>query len=382
MKTSTLHVVGCACVAALLAITAGCRHADPHYAYFASPAQAAPAPLEAFTVTNQLDPAWLKPPSDPFTLGPGDRLEIELLDETGSRVTTVVGPDGKLYFHLLQGLDVWGRTLGEVKGMMERELSQYIREQPRVNITLRGVESKRVWLLGRFQQAGVYNMPAPMTLLEAISMAGGGLSFSGTREAASGQLAEELADLRRSFVVRQGEFLPVDLHRLLTEGDISQNIYLQPDDFVYFAPTTLKEVYVIGAVVQPRPVLYSEGMTVAAAIAGAFGTAREAYLSQVAVVRGSLSQPQIAIVDYHDVVRGRAPDIELQPHDIVYVPYAPYRYLTRYANIILNTFVSSVAINAGTRFVAGERGGPGAGVFIPVGSGIQISPPPAPPIGR
>jgi polysaccharide export outer membrane protein len=174
--------------------------------------------------------------------------------------------------------------------------------------------------------------------------------------------------------------LPVDFHRLLNEGDLKQNIYLQPDDFVYFTPSYAREVHVIGAVFQPKAVPYTEGMTVAAAIAGAYGTVKDAYLRHVAVLRGSFNEPQIAIVDYNAIVHGAAPDMELEPNDIVYVPFAPYRYLRKYVDIILNTFVSSVAINAGTSAVI-KGGAQGAGIFIPIGSGVQIIPPPAPPIG-
>jgi hypothetical protein len=69
----------------------------------------------------------------------------------------------------------------------------------------------------------------------------------------------------------------------------------------------------------------------------------------------------------------------LEPNDIVYVPLTRYRYLRKYLDIALNTFVSSVAINAGTRIsTPSSQGTPG--VIIPVGSGITIIPPPAPPI--
>ena len=100
--------------------------------------------------------------------------------------------------------------------------------------------------------------------------------------------------------------------------------------------------------------------------------------NHVAVVRGSLAEPQIAIVDYKGVIKGQAQDIPLQPHDIVYVPFAPYRYLTRYLDIILNTFSSASAINAASAIVT-KTPTAGAGVFIPVGSGIQVIPPTSPP---
>jgi protein involved in polysaccharide export with SLBB domain len=223
-------------------------------------------------------------------------------------------------------------------------------------------------------------MAAPTTLLEAVAAAGGSQSFAGQRQISEGgPLGEDLADLHHSFVVRDGRMLPVDMYQLLDKGDLSQNIYLQPDDFVYFAPAYAKEVYVLGAVVQPKPVQYIRGMSLMQAIAGAYGTVRDAYLAHVTIVRGSLAQPQVAFVNYYDIVKGHAPDVALQPNDIVYVPLTRYRYLRKYLDVALNTFVSSVAINAGTKIsTPANRGIPG--VIIPAGSGITIVPPPAPPI--
>jgi protein involved in polysaccharide export with SLBB domain len=280
MKKSFLRIATTLGLCGAAVLIAGCQHTKPQFSRFENSAPLTAEP-NLITLTNQLDPAWLHAPTNRFTLGPGDHLEIELLDEEGSKTTTVVGPDGKIYFNLLPGLDVWGLTLGQAKSLIEQNLTNYVRSTPRVNLTLREVASKRVWVLGRVQQPGVYSMAAPMTLLEAISMAGGSLTFAGTRDISGGggPLGEELADLKHSFVVRNGKLLPVNFDALLNKGDLSQNIYLQPDDFIYFAPAYAREVYVLGAVVQPRPVGYTDEMTLAGAIAGAFGTVRDAYLT-------------------------------------------------------------------------------------------------------
>ena len=305
---------------------------------------------------------------------------MEILGEPASRSLTIVAPDGKLYFNLLPGVEVWGLTLSQAKEKLETELAKYVRQQPQLSVVLRGVESKRIWLLGRITTPGVYALAQPMTLLEAIAMAGGTLSPTSFRNQEAGDMGEELADLPHSFVLRQGQRLPIDFQRLLHQGDLSQNIYLQPDDFVYFPGATAREVFVLGAVTQPRPVPYRPGLTVAQAVASAYGTLAGAYLSHVTVVRGSLSNPQMAVVDYKKVIRGEAQDIALQPQDIVYVPFSPYRYLYRYVQLAIQTFVSSAAINAGERAVGGVPvGTSGAGVFIPVGSTIQVIPPASPP---
>src|SRR5690242_593748 len=332
--------------------------------------------LTAVAVTNGEGGDLLQPPAERFKLGPGDRLEIQILGDPTTRTTEVVGPDGKIYFNLLPGLDVWGLTLSETKARIEQEMLKYMREPPQVSVTLRSVGSRQVWLLGRLNQPGIYPMTGPMTLLEALAMAGGPVKPAELASLATGPMgvnfSQDIADLRRSFVIRDGRMLPVDFYRLLKEGDMSQNIYLQPDDFIYLPSVVTREVYVLGAVLQPRSVACREQMSLVAAIADAQGTIKDAYLSHVAVVRGSLSHPEIAVVDYKAIVRGRSPDVLLEPGDIVYVPLTPYHTLERYANMILNTFVSTVAINEGARAVSRNV----VPVGVSIGGGGSSAPPP------
>lgn len=312
--------------------------------------------LTAVAATNSVSADWLQPSPENFTLGPGDQLEIEFPGDKTSITPETVGPDGKIYFNLLPGLDVWGLTLPEVQALIETNLAQYVRQPPPVSVTLRAVASRRIWLLGRLNAPGIYPLTAPTTLLGALAEAGG--TISQERLAATGggpltpSLSQDIADLHHSFVMRDGKILPVDFYRLLKLGDMSQNIYLQSDDFVYVPSATANAVYVLGAVTQPRSVSYREQISLVSAIAGAQGTIKDAYLSHVAVVRGSLAQPKIAVVDYKAVIKGQSPDVLLEPGDIVYVPFTPYRTLERYANLILNTFVSTVAINEGARAVS------------------------------
>jgi protein involved in polysaccharide export with SLBB domain len=139
----------------------------------------------------------------------------------------------------------------------------------------------------------------------------------------------------------------LNFSKLLREGDMSQNIYLEPDDLVYLPSATAREIFVLGAVAIPQAVAYTEGMTLVSAIASAGGTIKDAHLSHVGVVRGTLSSPQIAVIDFKDIVRGRQTDVLVQPHDIVYVPFTPYQVLSRYLDLILNTFGRAMGANAG-----------------------------------
>lgn len=358
-----------------LLLLAGCIRPGPRFnPYVPRTYQETTFSQVAFT-NHKASAELLKPSPAPFTLGPGDKLEMEILGDPTSKTQTTVGADGKVYFHLLPGLDVWGLTLAETKALLEKELNRFIKEQPTVSVTLRGVESRKVWLLGRFTTPGVYTMPAPMTVLEAFAIAGGTMSMAGQRDSGAALTGEEVADLRRAFVIRKGERLSVDLHRLLNEGDLSQNIYLEPDDFIYVPTATAREITVLGAVAQPRTVPYVEGMGLIHAIAHANGPAPEAYQHHVAVVRGSLSDPRVGIIDYKDIATGRMPDVKLEPGDIVYMPYGPYRYLVRYADLILRTFVNTVAINEGTQAVDAQE----TSVVIPIGGGATPAPLTPPP---
>ena len=320
-----------------------------------------------------LDPGLLQPAATPFRLGPGDQLDIELVGDSSSMATVTVGPDGKIYYYLLAGLDVWGRTLAEARTQLNEQLRHYFREPPVVSLTLRTAASQRFWVLGRVGSPGLYTLAGPTSLLDALAQAGG-LSSSSPLASLAASLSvslpnasgPEAADLSHSFLIRQGHFLPVDFQRLLRDGDLSQNIYLQPDDFIFLPSVRTPQIHVLGAVVRPQSEKMGGSLTLVQAIAEAGGPDLEACLSNVAVLRGSLAHPAVAIFAVDAILHGKAPDVRLEPNDIVYVPYAPNRVLTRYVNLILDTFVRTVGVNEGAYAVTGKN--------TPVGVGVNLTP--------
>lgn len=340
MTTSVLTRLS---VAAALALLTACQSAAPKTK--GSSATAAATGNFARTATGEpIKSEWRSAPKEAFRLGPGDVLELEIIGDGTTRATTTVGADGRIYYYLLPGLSVSGLTLPETKALLEKQLLTYVRK-PDVSITLRTVTSKRVWVLGRLNTPGIYPLTSPMTVVEAISRAGGLFTsrFSGT--------TEELADLHHSFLIRGGKPIAIDFNRLLREGDMSQNIYLQPDDYIYLPSALSKEVQILGAVKSPRPIGFMDQVTLVSAISSAGGPDRNAQLSHVAIVRGSLSQPEIAIADLGAILAGKQPDIKLEPRDIVYVPTASFESLSKYAGMIVDTFVRTVSANEGGRAV-------------------------------
>jgi len=234
------------------------------------------------TVTNELSPELFQPDTELMTLGPGDQIEASILGTPNSRSTMTVGPDGRVYFYILPGIDVWGLTLPETKARLEKELSKYQRI-PQVTLALRAVGSKQVWMLGRLTRPGIYPLTGPTTLLESLAQAGG------PARSASQISTEELSDLRHSFVIREGQFLPVNFDRLLRHGDMSQNIYLRPGDFVYVPFALAHEVYVMGAVQSPRAIPYVDHMTLVSAMSGASGAVTYDILDHYCPVKFSVT---------------------------------------------------------------------------------------------
>jgi polysaccharide export outer membrane protein len=358
----------------LVLLFSGCETYPQPNARDAAPATSVPAfAVVQAAPTESLDPALLRPGDTAFHLGPGDQLDLEVMGDPSTRATVTVGPDGKIYYYMLPGLDVWGLTLPEARARLGDELKKYIREKPVVSLTLRVVASQRVWVLGRVNSPGIYVLAGPTTLLDAVAQAGG-LSSSTPSIAVAASLGvsgaagsgSDAADLSRSFIIRQGRVLPVDFQQLLRDGSLAQNVYLQPDDFIFLPSVRTPQVHILGAVIQPHSEPMTGALTVVQAIALSGGTEHDACLTNVAILRGSLAHPQIAVVAVDEILHGKAPDVRLEPGDIVFVPYAPQRVLTRYVNLILDTFARTLGVNAGTRVVTGNA--------TPISIGVNVSP--------
>jgi protein involved in polysaccharide export with SLBB domain len=357
--------------AGLLILGVGCKSTGPRFDPYLLPGQL-PGGYDSNVVfttlqsTNQVDPDLLAPPEDFYRLGPGDVIDIEVVGDPQSPASVLVGPDGKAYYSILPGMLVWGLTLAETTELLETSLEEYILVRPEVSVTLRTVASQRIWILGNVQQPGVYLLDIPRTILEAVSGAGGVVTIAGN--------SQELGDLANSFIMRDGQLLPIDMERLFHLGDLSQNIYLQPGDYIYIRPAVAREIYVLGAVLYPNVVPHGAKASVVSAIASVGGPVRYAYLQRVAVIRGSISNPSIAIVNYQAMIKGKAPDVHLQPGDIVYVPFVPWQKLLQFGEVILNEFVRTVALNEGIR----AGGGTGT-VNVSVSGGNPATPAPPTP---
>ncbi len=297
-----------------------------------------------------------------YRLGPGDRMQIYRItakqDDPLARVDTFVMPDGTVYFDLAQGVMAKGKTTTELSQELTRALTPFYKS-PQVAVSLLEVKSSRYFVLGKVWKPALYPLTQPTTLLEALARAGGLEVVGGTGT------SEELADLSRSFVVRDGKPLPVDFEALVRGGDSRYNIYLKNGDFVYLPPKSTQEILVLGWVVDPKAVGYREGMGLVAAVAEVGGFKKNAYLQRSLLLRGSLTKPKVAIVNLDSIMKGKKQDVKVEAGDILWIPQSPWDRLERYLDLVVNTTVQTVAANEGIRSVQGEQS-VGVSVSIPI----------------
>ncbi len=274
-----------------------------------------------------------------LTLGPGDVLTLSIYGEPDLTVKAMpIGPDGRISYLEANDVVAAGLTIDELRTKLNQEIGRFRRE-PQVIISPVAYNSKKYYVLGKVSQRGVFTLDRPTTILEAVATARGmetGIS--------SDRTMVELADLSHSFVARGGRKLPVDFQKLFEEGDLAQNIALEPDDYLYFPAAEQKEVYVLGEVTRPGPYAFTSNIGALSAVAARGGFTQQAWKTRLLVIRGSLEHPQTFVIDAANVLSAQSPDVKLQPRDIVYVSKRPWSKAEDLLDEAAAAFVTSAVV--------------------------------------
>lgn len=312
-------------------------------------------------LARPVPPEALRPSEAPYRVGPGDVLAIEVAEDARTRASVKVMPDGMLYFDVAEGVKVTGMTLKEVSANLSKSLAG---DYPAavVTVNLAEAQSQRYFILGQVKNPGAYPLGKPTTVIEAISQAGGLF----TAQNVTGD-SQELVDLDRSLLIRGEEIIPVDFRGLVEHGDMGQNAYVRPGDYLYLPSVQRRAVYVLGSVQNPGPVYFDTDPTILSSVAMAGGPRQDAVIINALVIRGSLTQPKVAKVNLHDIIRGQASDARLAAGDIVWVPNTVFTNLKNYTQAVLVTAAQAVAVQEGLSVLGKQTGG--AGVTITAGGG-------------
>jgi protein involved in polysaccharide export with SLBB domain len=108
------------------------------------------------------------------TIGPGDVFDVRVYGEEGLTGTYRVSSDGTIDYPLLGTISVQGMTPTEVTRLIEKGLvdGQFIRA-PNVSVFVKEYSSKKISIFGQVNKPGTFQYVDGMSIVEAISIAGG-----------------------------------------------------------------------------------------------------------------------------------------------------------------------------------------------------------------
>jgi len=188
----------------------------------------APEAVAQPTGTPAADPGGVKAkaPSegirgDDYLIGEGDILQISVFGEpTASVAGATVRPDGKISVPLVKDVLVAGLTPAKVESILQEQLAKSIRA-PDVTVIVSQINSKKIFMTGAVKREGPLKYTYRMTVLQAISEAGG---------------LSDYAKRKKIYILhyengRQYR-LPFDYIAVLKGEHMEQNILLAPGDTI------------------------------------------------------------------------------------------------------------------------------------------------------
>jgi len=107
----------------------------------------------------------------PLTVGPNDVLDVRVhrrpevsSPEAGTRVSA----EGTISLPLIGEVEVEGRSVSEVRALLEEAFGGYFRS-PSVAVSILEYQSKRFYLFGQLKRTGPVSMDRPLSAFEALS---------------------------------------------------------------------------------------------------------------------------------------------------------------------------------------------------------------------
>lgn len=329
-----------------------------------------------------------------YRIGPQDLLDINIFEAPELNRTVRVSENGEVSLPLLGGIHVVRLTARELENTLAAKLREFLKD-PHVSVMVTAIESHPVSVIGEVNKPGVFQVRGSKTLLEMLSMAQGLAPDAGdevlvmrnagynrgqdssaqTTPERSGETGSKDTDgiksgtgpddsgkngaLKNNATTstagtndvgnargQQGDTLAINLRHLLNSRDPGLNVPIYAGDIVKVTRAGI--VYVVGAVKKPGgfTVKGNEQMSLLKAIALAEGLSSTSSKGHTRIIRtdeGSGKRSEIP-VELGKILDGKAPDMNLQAADIVFVPNSTGKtVLFRSTDAIVNT-ASGVAI--------------------------------------
>ncbi len=221
-----------------------------------------------------------------YIIGEGDTLAISVWGEKELTISVKVRPDGKITLPAVGEVAAANMTSDQLQSVLTTKLKGIVKN-PVVTVTVSDITNNKVYIFGGGVSPGVTSLTQRATLLQLLCQIGQGGSpgavgapgapgsSSGVRNADGGVRD---ADLKNAYVLRKGKKIKENFYNLFVNGDMSEDIVIEPNDAIFIPAHKDKNVYVMGAVTTPRAISYRDGMTVMEAILEAGGFTK--YASQ------------------------------------------------------------------------------------------------------
>jgi polysaccharide export outer membrane protein len=275
--------------------------------------------------------------SPDYKLGPGDKIEVVVVDE--SQFVREITPRGEISIPFVGSVNVADLTAEEAEARIASAMREKkLIKSPQVLVSVTEYGSKTVYALGELDRPGEYRMSFQMTLMDFVFVSGG-IDFTATRYAYLYRRTSDAPSTWRPVRAQGGvdsallnqpdeappgtELVKIDLQPMKDGGVLQPNLVLRDGDIFYVPRKKLEFVYLIGDVHSPGayelPNL--QRVTASQAIAFAGGPTKVARVSKSVVVRhDSNGQRHELPVDFNAILRGDQPDFEILPEDVVFIP--------------------------------------------------------------
>ena len=110
-------------------------------------------------------------------MSPGDKLRIEVYKDAQLSQSVQVRPDGKITLPLIGDVEAVGRTPIELRDKIAASFKEYI-TNPTVTVIVVEATTATAYVMGEVNHPGAVNLQAPLTVIQALALAGGLKDFA------------------------------------------------------------------------------------------------------------------------------------------------------------------------------------------------------------
>ena len=107
-----------------------------------------------------------------YVVGPGDRLDVQLIGSTKGKYSLVVNRDGRIMFPELGAIAVSGLRIDEAKARIEQRVQEQMIGTEAI-VSLGDLRSIRIFVLGEAERPGSYTVSGLATVTNALFASGG-----------------------------------------------------------------------------------------------------------------------------------------------------------------------------------------------------------------